>query len=194
MGKWHSYIWRGAAGGVLAALLGLAAVPGVAQAQGCASGSTVQPGYFRGDGSYAPAACYRAFGGNALQPGALYLGDQRQYYPPPVVGPYGAGGASVAPGEYYPRVAGQRINPGQLGSFYYSQGEYPPFVPVLNIPLYGDGGYGAPWSYPASQGLPPADVVQTDVAAGPYSPPPAPGRGGGNYIGDDRTGGQFIGP
>jgi len=194
MQKWHSYIGRGAIGGVVAALLGLAALPGVAQAQGCAAGSTRQPGYYRGDGSYASSACYRSFGGSVLQPGALYLGDQRQYYPPPVVGPYGAGGASVAPGEYYPRVAGQRINPGQLGTFYYSQGEFPPFVPVLNIPLLGDTAYGSPWSYPSWQQFPPADVVQTEVVTGPYVPPPAPGRGGGNYIGDDRTGGLVIGP
>src|SRR5438094_88523 len=126
MDTWHSYIWRGVVGGVMAVLLGSAALADVAQTQGCAAGSTPQSGYYRGDGSYASAACYRSFGGPVLQPGALYLGDQRQNYPPPVVGPYGAGGASVAPGEFYPRVAGQRINPGQLGAFYYSQGELPP--------------------------------------------------------------------
>lgn len=168
---------------ILALLLG--AVPATAHAQrtsACAAGSVLRPGYTQSDGTYVPSQCYAGniAGASVLQPGQLYpggpVGQRRSHFG----GRLGAGGSSIPPGEWYPQVAGQRINPGQLGAFYESQ---------------ATGGYGYPFPYlpatviepppivvPLAPALPPAPSSEEEYPEeGDYAPPPSPERGGPAY-------------
>jgi hypothetical protein len=123
---------------------------------------------------------------------------------------YSAGGASVVPGSGYPTVAGAPISPWQYPSFVWSGASnlrvgLPPYWPSLAEPV--EGGPLAPAAtVPALGALPaptaptlgslvapaassaPATTTGTLSAPsnpGPSTAPPIPGRGGGNYIGDD---------
>jgi hypothetical protein len=120
---------------------------------------------------------------------------------------YSAGGASVVPGNVYPTVAGAPINPWQYPSFLWSGasaariGQFPYWPaggepigevsPALVAPPALGALMGSPLSGAAAPtGIPSGPATATGVSsaavgAAPSTAPPVPGRGGGNYIGDD---------
>ncbi len=137
--------------------------------------------------------------------GAGNAGAAGWYLYPPGLGPsqglpfgpsgYSAGGASVAPGNVYPTVAGAPISPWQYPAYAWAT-TYDPilrqwsFAPPAAAP---DPGPVAPSGYPALGALtgppvspaPAATTSNATSSAAAPSEPPIPGRGGGNYIGDD---------
>jgi len=123
---------------------------------------------------------------------------------------YSAGGASVVPGSGYPTVAGAPISPWQYPSFLWPGASnqrvgLPPYWPSLAGPV-GEGSSAPAVAIPAlgalvapaepslgslvgpSVGSAAATATAAASAAGgtaPSTAPPVPGRGGGNYMGDD---------
>jgi hypothetical protein len=131
------------------------------------------------------------------------------YLYPPGLGPsqtgrfapsgYSAGGASVVPGSGYPTLGGAPISPWQYPSFLWAGASnvrvgLPPYWPSLAEPV-GGGPLAQAAGVPALGALvaptvssAPATTTGTASAAsaaGLSTAPPIPGRGGGNYIGDD---------
>ena len=93
------------------------ASPAAAQ-YGCGSVSTIQ---FNPVGG--AAQCGTSGGAFTLTPGQLFLGGpimvRPDYYSGGLFGTsaYGAGGASVRPGGWFPQVAGAPVNAAQTGAF-----------------------------------------------------------------------------
>ncbi len=140
--------------------------------------------------------------------GAGNAGAAGWYLYPPGLGPslagpfapsgYAAGGASVAPGTAYPAVAGASISPWQYPAYAWTTA----YDPILRQGAFAPTGTEtiagpiAPPGYVSLGSLttPPLSgggvaVATTDSTAtvtnASSSAPPVPGRGGGNYIGDD---------
>jgi hypothetical protein len=138
--------------------------------------------------------------------GAGNAGVAGWYLYPPGLGPsqagpfapsgYAAGGASVAPGTVYPAVAGAPISPWQYPAYAWTTAYDPilrqgAFVPSGSDAVAGPAtaaGYvplGSLTGPLLNGGGPPATTGTATVTGTPSSAPPVPGRGGGNYIGDD---------
>jgi hypothetical protein len=124
------------------------------------------------------------------------------YLYPPGLGPslagpaspsgYASGGSSVVPGSLYPTVAGAPISPWQYPSFVQNElwGAWLRYAPYPTAVVDG----GSPGPAPALGALAGSGVAPPAPAASRSSSdaavpdgPPIPGRGGGNYVGDDPT-------